>query len=109
MANFYKTLGQAAPASTTLTTLYTVPSARSTVVSSLAVCNRGAVDGSYRIAVRPGGAAIDNRQYVAYDATLPAKATDTVTIGITLATGDVVSVYASNSDFSFNLFGVEIS
>lgn len=109
MANFYKTLGQAAPAATTLTTLYTVPASRSTVVSSLAVCNRGAVDGSYRVAVRPGGAAIDNKQYIAYDATLPSKATDTITIGISLATTDVISVYASSADFSFNLFGAEIS
>ena len=109
MANFYKTLGQVAPAATTLTTLYTVPASRSTVVSSLAICNRGGVDGSYRVAVRPGGAAIDNKQYVAYDATLPAKATDTITIGITLATTDVISVYASSGDFSFNLFGAEIS
>lgn len=109
MANAYKVIAQLAPAATTLSTLYTVPAATSAVASTLTVCNRGATDGSYRIAVRPAGAAIDNKHYVAYDATLPAKATDSLTIGMTLATTDVISVYASSADFSFNLFGVEIS
>ena len=39
MATTYKVLGQSAPSATTATTLYTVPAATSTVVSSISVVN----------------------------------------------------------------------
>lgn len=103
----YKVLGQSAPSATTLTTLYTVPANKSAVCSTLVVCNRATSAGSYRLAVRPAGAAISNEHYLAYDVAIPASTTDTLTIGITLATTDVVSVYGSSASFSFNLFGAE--
>ena len=103
----YKVLGQSNPSATTLTTLYTVPSAKSAVCSTLSVCNQAASSGTYRVAVRPAGEAIATKHYVVYDATIPANSTDTLTIGITLATTDVVSVYASSTSFSFNLYGDE--
>lgn len=106
MANVYKVLGQVAPPATSLTTLYTA--ANPSVASTITVCNRGASSGSYRIAVRPGAAAIDNRHYVAYDTAIPGNSTDCITIGLTVAAGDVVSVYASSGDFSFSLFGSEV-
>ena len=71
----YKVLGQSAPSATTATTLYTVPSATSAVVSTLTVCNRDTSGGTYRIAVRPGGAALANQHYLAYDTALPASST----------------------------------
>ena len=103
----YKVLGQSNPSATTLTTLYTVPSAKSAVCSTLSVCNQAASSGTYRVAVRPAGEAIATKHYVVYDATIPANSTDTLTIGITLATTDVVSVYASSTSLSFNLYGDE--
>ncbi|HQX82980.1 MAG TPA: hypothetical protein PKW63_14540 [Vicinamibacterales bacterium] len=102
----YLTLGQVAPGATTATTLYTVPSAKSTVCSTLTVCNRGTA-GTYRVAVRPAGATLANEHYVIYDSAIAATTTDLLTIGITLATTDVVTVYASSANFSFNLFGNE--
>ncbi len=101
-----KVLGQVNPGATTATTLYTVPSSVSTVTSTLSVCNQGAT-GSYRIAVRPAGATLDPKHYVAYDCGLAATSTDPWTIGLTLATTDVVTVYASHANFSFCLFGDE--
>lgn len=100
-------LGQAAPAATTDTDLYTVPGGKSTVCSTLSICNRGTISATYRVAIRPGGAAIANTHYLFYDASLPAKATDLATIGITLAATDVVTVYASTADLTFSLFGDE--
>jgi hypothetical protein len=109
MPTTYKVLGQVAPSATTLTTLDTVPSATSAVVSTIAVCNRAATAATYRIAIRPAGAAISNEHYIAYDSTVAANDTTMLTIGITLAATDVISVYASTANLSFNAFGSEIS
>lgn len=109
MATTYKVLGQSNPSATTLTTLYTVPSATSTIVSTVTVCNQAATAGTYRIAVRVAGASIAASQYLVYDASLSANSTDTITLGVTLAATDVVSVYASSANFSFNAFGTELS
>lgn len=103
-----KVLGQSAPTAATLTTLYTVPSSKESVVSSLVVCNRGAKT-TFRIAVRPAGAAISNEHYLAYDHDALGNSTTTFVIGMTLATTDVVSVYNTLATCSFTLFGSEDS
>lgn len=108
MANTYKVLGQVAPAATTLTTLYTVPGATSAVASTLSICNFG-VSTTVRVAVRPAGAAIANQHYVVYDTTVNANDTLFLTLGITLAATDVVSVYAGTATVSFGLYGTEIT
>lgn len=109
MPTAYKVLGQVAPSATTLTTLYTVPAATQAVVSTIAVTNRAVTAATYRIAIRVAGAAIANEDYIAYDATVGANDTTAFTIGVTLAATDVLSVYASTADLSFNAFGSEIS
>jgi hypothetical protein len=109
MATAYKVLGQQAPAATTDASLYTVPAATEAVVSTISVCNRGSASGTYRIAVRPAGASIADQHYVAYDAPLDAKASETWTIGVTVTATDVITVHASTADFSFSAFGSEIS
>jgi glucose-6-phosphate dehydrogenase assembly protein OpcA len=105
----YKVLGQSNPAATTATTLYTVPAATSTIVSTITVCNQAATAGSYRIAIRVAGATLAASQYIAYDVSLPANATDTLTLGVTLAATDVITVYGSSANFSFAAFGSELS
>lgn len=105
----YKTIAQAAPAATTLTTLYTVPSSTSAVVSTIIICNQAASAATYRIAVSPAGAAVEAKHYIVYGATVAASDTTALTLGVTLATTDVVRVYASTANLSFSLFGSEIS
>jgi hypothetical protein len=109
MPTTYKVLGQSAPAATTEANVYTVPSATQTIVSTITVANREATAGTYRVYVRPAGASVANQHYLVYDASLPGNATDTLTLGVTLAATDVLSVYASTGDFSFNAFGSELS
>ena len=108
MANAYKVLGQVSPAATTNTTLYTVPSATSTVASTLTVCNRS-VATSVRVAIRPAGATLSNEHYILYDAFVNANDTLFLTIGVSLSTTDVVTVYAGTANVSFNLYGTEIT
>ena len=109
MATTYKVLGQSAPAATTATTLYTVPSATEAVVSTVTVCNRSSTNATFRIAVRPSGATLANEHYIAFDATLLANDTKALTLGITLSATDVVTIYASTANLSFSLFGSEIA
>jgi hypothetical protein len=109
MPQTYKVLGQSAPLATTLTDLYTVPSATSAVVSTLTVCNRAAASKSFRLAVRPAGASIADEHYIAYDVAIAANDSTCLTLGLTLATTDVLSVYASAADLSFQAFGSEIT
>jgi hypothetical protein len=116
MATTYKVLGQAVPAATTaagaassFTTLYTVPSLTSTVVSTISVSNQSTSAITYRVAVRVAGAADTPKQYIAYDVVLGSNATDTLTLGVTLATTDVISIAASSTSVSFNAFGSEIA
>jgi hypothetical protein len=109
MATTYKVLGQVAPSATTATTLYTVGSGKSTVVSTIAVCNRAATAATYRVAIRPAGATLSNEHYIAYDSTVAANDSTMITIGVTLTATDVVTVYASTADTSFSAFGSEIA
>jgi glucose-6-phosphate dehydrogenase assembly protein OpcA len=102
-----KVLGQVNPSATTATTLYTVPSAKSAVVSSLTICNQAASTATFRIAVRPAGATLAAVHYVAYDVTVGASDTTALTLGLTLATTDVVTVYASTATLSFHAYGDE--
>ncbi len=109
MTDVIKVLGQSAPSATTVTTLYTVPNLTLTTVSSLVVCNRASSGGTFRVSVHVAGAGADNKQFLFYDQSLGANTTQTVVIGMCLNQTDVVKVYASSADFSFNLFGVETS
>ena len=109
MPTTYKVLGQSNPSATTATTLYTTPAATQAIVSTITVCNQAATAATYRIAVRVAGAALGATQYIAYDVSLPANATDTLTLGVTLGATDVITVYASSATMSFNAYGSEIA
>lgn len=109
MATTYKVLGQSNPAATTATTLYTVPSATQTVVSTISVCNQASSAATFRIAVRPAGATLDPKHYIVYGATVPASDSTMITLGLTLATTDIITVYASSATLSFNAYGSEIA
>ena len=109
MATTYKILGQVATAATTETTLYTCPAATQTIVSSLVVTNRGSTSGTYRISVANNGAATANKDYLVYDTTINANAVVALTLGITVDATDVIRVYSSIANLSFNAFGSELS
>lgn len=109
MPTTYKVLGQSAPAATTDTTLYTVPAATQTVVSTLVICNRSTVSATYRVAIRVAGTTLVNKDYIAFDSPIPGSDTIALTLGLTLGATDVVTVRASTADVSFNIFGSEIS
>lgn len=109
MATTYKVLGTSNPAATTATTLYTVPAATSTIVSTITVCNQAALSGTFRIAIRPAGATLAANHYIAYDTAIAYNDTISLTMGITLAATDVITIYSSSTTMSFLAFGTEIT
>lgn len=108
MPNVYKVLGQSAPSATTNTNIYTVPAATSTVCSTLVICNQG-ITTTFRVAVRPAGATLAAQHYIAYDNYVNQYDSVFLTLGISLAATDIVTVYAGSATLSFSLFGTEIS
>ena len=110
MPTTYRVLGQSAPSAATATTLYTVPAATQTIISTINVVNTHASTADViRIAVRPDGASLANEHYIVYGVSLSAGATFTYTSGITIDATDVITVYSTNGTSSFNAFGSELS
>lgn len=109
MPTTYKVLGQVNPSAITATTLYTVPAATATIISTIVISNTSASAATYRIAIRPAGATLATLHYVAYDVALSANDSTALTLGLTLAATDVVTVYASSASVVFSAYGSEIS
>jgi hypothetical protein len=110
MPTTYKVLGQSAPSAANATTLYTVPAATQTIISTINVVNTHASTADViRIAVRPDGATLANEHYIVYGVSLSAGATFTYTGGITIDATDIITVYSTNGTSSFNAFGSELS
>lgn len=102
-------LGQAALTPETNTDVYTAPSGKSAIVSTMIVCNRDSDPNTYRIAVRPDGATLANLHYIAFDVTVGGGDSTTLTLGITLEEGDVITCYAGpSSEVSVSVFGSEV-
>lgn len=108
MANAYKVLGQTGDAFTSAVDIYTASSVE-TIVSTVVVCNRSAAAKTFDISVRPAGATEANEHYIAKGTSIAANDSITLTLGITLADTDVITVTASTADVSFSVFGTEIS
>jgi hypothetical protein len=109
MPTTYKVLGQQYPTAATATTLYTVPSATQTVVSTITICNQGVNSDAIRIAIRPAGATLATTHYIAYEEPIAGYSMMTITAGLTLEATDVITVYSTTGTSSFNAFGSEIS
>lgn len=90
-----------------LATLYTVPSGKSTVVSTLSITNLTPTSTTYRVAVIPSGETLAAKHFIFFDAPIAGNSTQAITIGMTLNVGDVVKVAADTSTVSATLFGSE--
>ena len=108
MTTVYKVLGQSNPAANTMTTLYTVPSANSAVVSTLAICNQGAANATISVAVCQANTAVTATQYIVKDSLAVLQDTAFLTLGITLAATDTLRVSANTANVSFSAFGSEV-
>ncbi len=111
MARAYKILGQSNPSTNVLTTLYTVPSGNSAIISSITIANLDETVGNgaaFRISVNTATAAVTNSNFLAYGVNVPARDTVTLTLGITMNAGSILSVNANSSLVAFSAFGTEV-
>lgn len=100
MATTSKALARTA-AATSSTTLYTVPSATTTVVTDILVCNTSASSGTFTITL--DGVAI------ASSTAIPANDSVSISLKQVLATTKIVAGLASATTINFHVSGVEIA
>lgn len=110
MANTYKVLGQSAPTDTNNANLYTVGAGKSVVSSSLVITNVTGSTATCRVFIRVAGAAAAASNALIYDGSIAANDFKAITIGITLAATDIITVRTGTANaLTFHLFGNEIS
>jgi len=78
-----------------------------TTISSIVAANRTGSAITFRLSVHVGGAGADDKQYIYYDKSVAANDSLPIVIGMTLNQTDVLKVYTSAVDMSFNVFGCE--
>jgi hypothetical protein len=88
-------------------TAYTVPAGKEAVVSTLVMTNLGSAATTYRVAVIPSGTSLTKNDLLFFDVPITGNSVQTITIGMTLAAGDVVRVAADNANVNATLFGSE--
>jgi hypothetical protein len=108
MANAYKILGQVSDASANDVELY-LASGVEAIVSTIIVANRASAAKTFRIATKTDNSAVADTDYVAYDTSIAANDTLTLTLGITLEDGAEISVGSSDANVTFQAYGTEIS
>jgi len=105
----YKILGQNAPGTTNATVLYTVPSAKSAVVSTISITNVSDSGKTYRVHVVPSGGTAGVGNALVYESSVPAYSMVALTLGISLAAGDTIQVRTSFTNaITFQAFGSEV-
>ena len=110
MAIEIKTLGQASPANANNADLYAVGAGKAAVVSTLSITNVSASAAKARVFIRLGGAVASQSNALVYDTSIAANSTQGLTLGITLAATDVITVNTNvASALTFMAFGQENS
>jgi hypothetical protein len=100
MANTFKVLFRGA-ASTSNTTLYTVPASTTTLVSSIVVTNTASAAATYDLSL--------DDVVLANDVSVPGNDSAVLEIKQVLATGQTIKGLASATTVNFHISGLEIS
>jgi hypothetical protein len=123
MADSFKVLGQADIGTTAwsgtaadITTVYTAPGTphsefaprqiMQSIVSVIIVANRS-TSHTYHIRVIPKGETGADKHIIISGRTLGNNATDILSLGIGLSSGDKIQAYAGAATFSMSVFGLE--
>lgn len=107
MATVTKVLGQLAPGPSTVSAVYTVPSGKSAVVSTLVAAETGGAPSFVQVFVGVNGASAITASALLYGVPLEANAHLGVTEGWTLGPGDVLYAGSTTGNVTFTLFGEE--
>lgn len=100
-------LGQAAPGAATNNDIYTVPSGRRSVGSTLIICNTNTTPTKYRVYARINGAAAAVGNAIAYDIDIDSNGRHSYTEGLAVDDADVITVRSTDGGVTFTLMGTE--
>ena len=109
MPTTYKVLGQVVSTASVDTNVYTVPTSTTAIISSIVVLNRGTGGTTFRVAVRPNGATVENKHYIAYDTPIARNDTTVLSFGVTMDAADVITINGADNNLSVSVFGTEIT
>ncbi len=98
------TLGQSAPAATTNTTIYTVPSGK-VATFNVSICNTNTTSVTIRLSISSTSTP-STSEYVEYNTTIPASGV-LERSGLMASDGKLIVVYASATNVAFNVYGYE--
>jgi hypothetical protein len=108
----YKILGQVQPTGNILTTIYTVPAATNTMISTITICNQSPNTVSVNVAANVSGSAVSTKNFIVSGYSLGAAETLVLEPRISLNVGSILSANITganaSSNISINAFGVEI-
>jgi hypothetical protein len=108
----YKILGQVQPTGNILTTIYTVPAATNTMISTITICNQSPNTVSINVAANVSGSAVTTKNFIVSGYSLGAAETLVLEPRISLNVGSILSANITganaSSNISINAFGVEI-
>jgi hypothetical protein len=115
MPTSYKILGQTLPTANTLSNVYVVPAATSTIVSTITITNQSSANANVDIIVRPVNETLSAKHYLLRTITIPRADTMILSPGLTLNAAVIVAVNnavvtgETAANVSFNVFGVELT
>jgi len=115
MPTAYKILGQTLPTANTLSNVYVVPAATSTILNTITICNQSSSNANVEIVIRPINEALANKHYILENVFLPRADSLIFSPGITLNAEVIVAVNNSvvtgetAANVSFNVYGVELT
>ena len=90
-------------------TMYTVPSGKQAIISSVFATNHDTVERTYDLALVPAGDELSTAHHVRWDYPVNSDDFDMVSSKFTLAAGDKVIALPSTADkIGFTVFGVEV-
>jgi len=108
----YKILGQIQTTANVLTTIYTVPAATNTMISTITICNQSPNTVSINVAANVSGSAVTTRNFIVSGYSLGAAETLVLEPRVSLNVGSILSANITganaSSNVSINAFGVEI-
>lgn len=111
MATVYKNAQlQGTAGLTTYATLYNTAANKTAVISSIVICNTSAASKQYRIAIDTQTATAPAAdKWVAYDATLAANDTISLTWGVALSNSQFLRVSSTDTTLTFSAHISEIT
>jgi len=88
--------------------IYTVPTGKQTIITSIFVTNHDVVQRTYDLAVVPAGQTLSVKHHIRWDMPVKAADIDNINAKLTLNSGDKIYVFPSTVDkIGFTAFGVE--